>query len=64
MGGVQLGRTLDSGLVYPGYGTRDISEKRVHEAKQCLTGAKQCQNMPSFLIDMHSDEVSQTGYPF
>ena len=49
--------TRDIGQVYPGYGNR--AQPMHIEAKQ----AKQCQIVPSFLIDIQFDEVSQTGYP-
>ena len=39
-----------------------ISEKRVHGPTRACTWAKQCLNVPSFLIEHGIDEVSQTGY--
>ena len=55
------GRTAGSGLVYPGYGTRDISQETCTGPNPCLIDLISCQNVPSFLIDLVFDEVSQTG---
>ena len=48
--------------VYPGYGTEVNSEEHCQGPTHVPNSAKQCQNVPSFLIEPVFDEVSQTGY--
>ena len=65
-GGHTARANKDSGQVYPGYSPEVDSEvnteKRVQGPTHGDTRAKHCQNVPSFLIEHGSDEVSQTGY--